>query len=105
YAIDHTPPVVSSINRAAASPTNSASVSWTVIFNESVTGVNAADFALVAGGGVSGPSISSVTGSGTTYAVTANIGNGGDGSLEIDLVDDDSIADAATNPLGGPGRV
>ncbi len=34
WVVDLTPPTVASINRAAASPTNAATVSWTVTFSE-----------------------------------------------------------------------
>ena len=64
-------------------------------------GVDAADFAL-ATSGVSGASITGVSGSGTTYTVTASTGTG-DGTLGLNLVDNDSITDAAGNPLGGTG--
>jgi hypothetical protein len=100
YTYDTTPPTVSSIARSGASPTNAGSVAWTVTFSEGVSGVNAADFALAASG-VSGASITSVTGTGP-YMVTANTGSGS-GSIGLDLVDDDSIQDAATNRLGGTG--
>ena len=66
---------VTSIVRANPDPTSAATVSWTVTFNKSVTGVNATAFSLVAGG-VSGAFISAVTGSGTTWTVTANTGIG-----------------------------
>lgn len=95
------PPTVSSINRASADPTAPAtSVSWTVTFSTSVTGVDASDFALAASG-VTGASITSVTGSGTTWTVTANTGSGG-GTLGLNLVDNDSIV-SGTTPLGGSG--
>src|SRR5206468_6083811 len=64
-------------------------------------GVDASDFSL-ATTGVSGASVSTVSGSGTTYTVTVNTGSG-DGSVGLNLVDDDSIVDAAANPLGGSG--
>src|SRR5207249_5283251 len=99
YTLDRTAPAVSSIVRVTSSPTNATSVSWTVTFSESVTGVNTADFSL-ANGGLTSPSISSVTGSGTTYTVTANTGTG-NGTLGLNLVDVDSIQDAAGNKLGG----
>ena len=67
--------VVNSINRANPDPTSAATVSWTVIFNQSVTGVDATAFTLAASG-VSGAFITSVTGSGTTWTVTANTGIG-----------------------------
>ena len=43
-------PTVQSINRVGTTPTNAASVSWTVLFSESVTAVDAADFTLVTDG-------------------------------------------------------
>ena len=101
---DTVAPTVQSINRVGPTPTNATSLSWTVLFSESVTGVNAADFALVATGGVAGASIGTVTGSGTTYTVTANTGTGS-GTLGLNLVDDNSILDSATNPLGGAGGI
>jgi hypothetical protein len=101
YTIDKTAPTVTSINRTSATPTNATSVSWTVIFSETVTGVGTTDFALAATG-PSSTSISTVTGSGTTYTVTASTGTG-DGTLGLNLVDDDSITDAVTNKLGGTG--
>lgn len=103
YVADSTNPTVASIALVDANPTAGAgSVSWTVTFSESVTGVNAADFALVQSGGVSGAAITSVTGSGTTRTVTATTGSG-TGSLGLNLVDDDSIRDLANNRLGGTG--
>ncbi|MEA5097069.1 MAG: DUF6701 domain-containing protein [Burkholderiaceae bacterium] len=100
------PPTVSSIVLANSSPANSGdSVSWTVTFNRSVTGVDASDFSLVTTGTVSGASITSVSGSGTTWTVTANTGSGGTdgGTLGLNLVDDDTIVDANNRKLGGTG--
>lgn len=103
YTLDRTGPAVSSIARVDPTPTALTSVSWTVTFNESVTGVDAADFALAQSGGVSGALITAVTPvSGTTYTVTADTG-AGNGVLGLNLADDDSIVDAAGNPLGGAG--
>ena len=70
---------------------------WTT----SVTGVGSSDFAAAASG-LSGAAVTNVTGSGTTYTVTLSSGTG-NGTLGLNLVDDDSIIDAATNPLGGTG--
>ena len=92
-----------SITRITASPTNVASLQWRVSFSEPVTGVDATDLALVTGGAVSGAAITSVTGSSATYTVTVNAGSG-DGTIALNLVDDDSIRDAAANPLGGAGN-
>ena len=90
-----------SINRVGTTPTNAASVSWTVLFSESVTGVDASDFALGTGA-VTGATITAVSGSGSQYTVTANTGTG-NGTLGLNLVDNDSILDASANPLGGTG--
>lgn len=96
-------PAVSSINRASTNPAYADdTVSWTVVFNMAVTGVDATDFALVPGGGLSGASISSVTGSGTTWTVTASPGGTNAGTLGLNLIDDDSIVNSGV-PLGGSG--
>ncbi len=93
-------PVVTGIVRADPSPTSAASVQFTVTFAKSVTGVDTSDFTLTASG-VTGASVTGVTGSGTTWTVTVSTGTG-DGTLRLDLVDDNSITDVAANALGGP---
>jgi len=100
YDIDKTPPTVISIVRVSISPTNAASVDYTVTFSEAVTGVDTTDFALT---GIPSASVTSVTGSGTTYTVAANTGTGS-GTLRLDLMDDNSIVDALSNPLVEPAR-
>jgi prepilin-type N-terminal cleavage/methylation domain-containing protein len=95
------PPVVAGMVRADADPTTATSLNWTVTFSSSVTGVGPTDFALAPTGSVTGASITGVTGSGTTYTVTANRGSGA-GALGLNLIDDDSIKSGVT-PLGGPG--
>lgn len=98
------PPAVSSINRASADPTTAGgAVTWTVVFSASVTNVDTPDFSLIQAGGASGASITSVTGSGTTWTVTANTGTGSAGTLGLNLVDDDSIVNAVGTQLGGVG--
>ena len=98
--IDTSIPTVLSINRVNRGPTNAASVQWTVTFSESVTGVDAADFTLAASG-LTGTSITNVSGSGASYTVTASTGTGS-GTLGLNLTDNDSITDG-TNRLGGTG--
>lgn len=103
YTIDKTAPAVSSISRASADPTAAASVNYTVTFSESVTGVNTTDFTVTTTGTISGASVTSVTPvSGTVYTVAVSTGTGS-GTLRLDLADDDSIVDTASNPLGGTG--
>jgi hypothetical protein len=105
YTIDRDFPVVSSIVRSGANPTNLNLVSFTVTFSRSVTGVDTSapfvDFALTTTG-VSGASIAGVSGSGSSYTVTVNSGSG-NGTIRLDVVDDDSIKDANNKRLGGLG--
>ncbi|MBI5964614.1 MAG: S8 family serine peptidase [Chloroflexi bacterium] len=96
-------PNVTSIVRANANPVNTSTADFTVTFSEIVTGVDLSDFALVSTG-VTSASLSSVSGSGTTYTVTVNTGSG-NGTLHVNLIDNDSILDADLNPLGGTGTV
>ncbi|MCW3016576.1 MAG: Fibronectin type domain protein [Solirubrobacterales bacterium] len=96
------PAYVTAIDRTDASPTNAATLHWSVTFSEPVTGVDATDFA-VAASGVTGASIAGVTGSGSgPYTVTVS-GVAGNGTLGLNLVDDDSIVNAASSPLGSAG--
>jgi autotransporter-associated beta strand protein len=87
-------PLVVSINRdsPAASATNLASVSFVVTFSEPVTGVDAADFAVVSSGNVISSSPLVVAGSGAVYTVTVS-GLTGEGNLGLNLVDNNSIRD------------
>ena len=101
YTIDHTPPLVNSITRTNANPTSAASVDFNLTFSESVTGVDAGDFSLTTNG-VSGAAVSGISGSGSAYTVTVSTG-GGNGTIRLDVADDDSIKDTALNPLGGSG--
>ena len=101
YVIDKTPPTVVSSVLAGPSPTTATTVTFTVTFSEAVVGVDATDFAIAANGPV-GAAISSVSGSGAIYTVTASTG-AGDGTLQLQVIDNNSIDDAAGNMLGGPG--
>jgi hypothetical protein len=92
-------PTVSSVVRANASPTDAAHVDYTVTFSEKVSGVNLSDFTLTTTG-VSGAEINGVSGSGSTYTVTVNTGSG-DGTIRLDVLDDNSILDAVGSPLNG----
>ncbi len=102
---DTTPPVVLSIALADPNPTSAASVDFTVTFSEAVTGVDTAapfnDFALTTSG-VSGAAVSGVSGTGNVYTVTVSTG-AGSGAIRLDVIDNDTILDLLSNPLGGPG--
>jgi hypothetical protein len=98
-------PTVISIARDDADPTNAAIVDFTVAFSKDVTGVDAGatfdDFTLAITS-LTGASITSVSGSGDTYTVSVDTGSG-NGTIRLDIVDDDSILDENDNPLGGTG--
>jgi hypothetical protein len=96
-------PSVFSITRLDPDFTAAEYVRYLVTFTESVTGVGPADFVLtIVSGGIRYASIYSVTGSGATRTVTIYTGHQ-DGTMRLDLIDDDTIKDASANPLGGVG--
>jgi|GEM_PF-958927 len=106
YTIDRFNPFVTSITRAGSTPTNTASVDFTVTFSEPVSGVDIADFGLITSGLGGVPAVTNVSpGSGpaTTYTVTASTGTG-DGTIKLKLNDNNSITDAASKTLAAsPG--
>ena len=104
YAVDLPPTVVASA-RADSNPTKASNLSFKVTFSNRVSGVDVAppfdDFRLISS--IAGAKIVSVTSaSELTYTVRVNAGRG-NGTLRLDIIDNDSIADAAGNPLGGAG--
>ena len=86
---------ISSVNRSGSSPTNASSVSWTVTFAASLTGLTSSNFSLV-NTGLTSPSITNVSGSGTTWTVTANTGTGS-GSLGLNLVNSTGLSSTLSN--------
>lgn len=103
FQIDSVPTVSSLHTLCGVGCSPSAStISFSVTFSESVTGVTADDFALTTTGSITGASIIDVTGSGNVYTVNVNTGTG-DGTIRLDVVDNDSIIDSALHPLGGTG--
>jgi hypothetical protein len=102
YGVDYIAPQVSSITRGNPDPTGLSQVDFTVTFSEAVSGVDSGDFTLPASG-VSGASITNIaTVDNIHYTVTVDTGIG-NGSLGLNLVDDDSISDGVGNKLGGSG--
>jgi hypothetical protein len=100
---DTVAPTVVSINRVGVTPTNAASLSWTVTFSEPVTGVATSNFTLVAAGFTGTPLITGLTGSGSVYTVTASTTSTTTNSatLQLRLASVGLIKDAATNALTG----
>jgi hypothetical protein len=82
YTIDTTAPTVSSINRVGSTPTNAASVQFTVTFSEAVSGVATSSFAVTVTGSATG-TVSGVSGTGP-YTVTVNSLTGA-GTIRLDL--------------------
>ncbi|MBI5297806.1 MAG: ExeM/NucH family extracellular endonuclease [Chloroflexi bacterium] len=90
-------PTITSIVRAGTNPTNAASVAYTVTFSEVVTGVDSADFSLdISNGVISGATIGTISGSGTSYTVNVNTGSG-DGDLRLDVKLTATIIDSGSN--------
>jgi len=100
--LDTTPPAVASITRVGANPTASNPILFKVKFSEYVTGVDVSDFQLVTTGTIAGAAITGITGGGDTYVVSVNPGSGM-GTIQLNLIDNDSIADGNGNLLGGAG--
>jgi hypothetical protein len=104
YPVDLNPSVVSVLHNCpngCGGPADQQT-DFSVKFSESVTGVDASDFVLTAGGAISGATVSTVSGVGSDYIVRVDTGTG-DGTLRLDVNDDDSIIDSSNNPLGGVG--
>ena len=97
---DTTAPAVETIACLGAVRVAPGTVQFQVTFREAVTGVDASRFRLTAQG-LTGAAILGVSGAGRDYTVTVTTGTG-DGSLRLDLLDDNGIVDLAGNTLGGP---
>jgi hypothetical protein len=102
YTVIKSAPLVASITPTGLNPTAAGLVTYTVVFNQDVTGVDRTDFRLF-GTGLSNFGIGTVSGSGRTYTVTANTGSG-NGTLSLNLLDNDSITNTVGAPLGGRGN-
>jgi len=96
------PPSVISILRADASPNSAEVVRFTLNFSEDVIGLDTGDFALTTTGNLANTSIVEINGAGSVYTILVNTGSG-DGTLRLDLLDNDSILDVDSFPLGGTG--
>ncbi|MBD2713808.1 choice-of-anchor J domain-containing protein [Microvirga sp. STR05] len=83
--------VTSIVRASTTNPTNAGSVSFTVTFASPVTGISISNFSVTTTGGLSGASISSLVGSGTTYTVNVNTGTG-NGTLRLDLTSSSGIS-------------
>ncbi|QEF96371.1 Serine-aspartate repeat-containing protein D precursor [Stieleria maiorica] len=101
FAVSDASPRVTEISTTSVSPEPADSVTFAVVFDEAVTGVDTSDFQLI-DSGLPQAAITSVSGSGTDYTVTVSTPNYS-GNLQLQLVDDDTIVDVNSVPLGGNG--
>uniref|UniRef100_UPI0019800605 hypothetical protein n=1 Tax=Shimia sediminis TaxID=2497945 RepID=UPI0019800605 len=96
---DTTAPRISSVSRQtpSGSPTNADSLTWRIVFDETVQNVSSGDFTLA---GPTGAAIST-SGSGTTYDITASGGNlaGYNGTVTLGFAGGQNIQDASSNAL------
>jgi hypothetical protein len=91
-------PRVVSIARTGASPTIAASIGYTVTLSESVTGVSAANFALVTSV-AGGAAITGVAGSGTTWTVTVDPGTVS-GTIGLNMTGSGGVVDSDGAAVG-----
>ncbi|HEX4871674.1 MAG TPA: S8 family serine peptidase, partial [Nevskiaceae bacterium] len=100
---DGQPPRVLGVRRLQRSPTNATYVQYEVLFSKPVSGVDRSDLQLRSTG-LTGASVVNLTGSGERYVLNVlTASEPGQGSLGLDLMDDDSIVSAVGIPLGGSG--
>lgn len=92
-------PTVSTIVRADSNPTHAANVDFIVTFSESVINVDTSDFAL-ATTGITGASVTGVTGTGSTRTVSVNTGSGS-GTIRLDIPVTATITNLTETALGG----
>lgn len=99
--VDTVAPQVSDIVRVDITPTNASSLRYTVTFDESVSGVDSADFTLAVTGTASGRIASVTRIDGRTYQVLVdNLAGAGDVRLDLNARDT-GIVDVAGNPISG----
>jgi hypothetical protein len=101
HEANFSPPMVVSVKCLDMNPTNASVVHFQVQFTKAVTGVDASDFVLTIAG-ITGVSIVNVSGSGAFWEVTLAAGMG-EGTVRLDVTDDDTIVDNVLQPLGGSG--
>ena len=93
-------PAVTAITLLDANPTAAATVHWGITFSEAITGVTAANFALNNPNGLAGATITGVSGSGTSWTVTASTGTG-TGLLGCNWVGHQTESPAVPNTFTG----
>ena len=105
FTIDKTAPTIAAISKdpTVAEPTKAPTLTYTVVFSESVTGVDASDFTLVKTGGQSTATFVVVpeTGdsTGTRYTVTVTTVANATGTIRLDIPTSATVKDDYGNAL------
>ena len=95
------PTTISSLSAASGTTTNAGTVQYTATFAAAEGNVSASNFSLNTTGGVSGASITGVSGSGATWTVTVNTGSG-DGTIQLQLANSTGMSLPVSNtPFNG----
>ncbi len=89
---------INSISKTGSSPNNASTVPYTVTFGQSVTGLTTGNFSLTTTGSLNGASVSSITGSGSSYILTVNTGSG-DGTITLNLANSSGLLPGMTMAL------
>lgn len=97
---DGTAPRVTSITRKTANPLLTAIASFRAIFSEDVRGVDLTDFEVILTGTATGRLSTITQVNAKTYDVNIE-GISGEGTIGLNIKNDQSILDAAYNPLEG----
>src|SRR5688572_7737251 len=93
-------PTVVSVVRASSDPTTASNVNYTVTFSKSVSGVDTTDFSVTSTDTANGAVNTVSAGPSATY--TVNVNNvSGNGTIRLDVLDDDTIIDINSNTLDG----
>ncbi len=98
YTIDKTAPTVLTNTYYGPSPTYYSNIQLFVNFSEVVKNVDLNDFSLTTTG-VQGATITSISGSSSSYTVYINTGTG-DGTIRVDVPATATITDGVGNPIG-----
>ena len=93
---------ISSIT-AASTFTNAPSQTFTVNFGTSITGLSSSNFSLVTTGSISGASITSISGSGTTYTILVNNGTG-NGTIGVNFINSTGLSTGIITTLPFAGQ-
>ena len=94
-------PTVLSVIRADENPSSLGAVRFFITFSTDVIDVSIGAFSLATTGDISGVYISGVYGSGSSYTATVFTGSG-DGTIRLDVIDNDSIEDINGNFFDSP---